>query len=270
MTTSQPRYQDPSLELECSSADPFSEDRPAAAAPPPLLPPDKPPECEQSEQFGQSRQFRQLIPLVPPPQFGRLPYSARSPEAARARTRRLQGGQESSAAPVAPPEPGVLPVPPPIPLADFGARTVSFLIDYVVPVVVLNLLLAIGAVTGGPAWRLMLAVGGYVVLLGFGLWNSGYLQGTTGRSIGRLVANTKLVGIETGQPVGFGRAVARQICHVLEFGIGYLWPLWDGKRQTFADKIVGTVVVHVGGPTKDDVGGPTEDRVGTDHPRLGE
>jgi uncharacterized RDD family membrane protein YckC len=26
--------------------------------------------------------------------------------------------------------------------------------------------------------------------------------------------------------------------------VGYLWPLWDDKRQTFADKILGTVVVE--------------------------
>jgi uncharacterized RDD family membrane protein YckC len=133
------------------------------------------------------------------------------------------------------------------PLADFGARAVSFAIDFLIPVIVLNLILALGSATGGAAWRLILAVVGYLALLGFGLWNSGYLQGTTGRSLGRRVGNSRLVMMQTGQPVGFGRAVLRQICHLLEFGIGYLWPLWDGKRQTFADKIVGTVVVRAGG-----------------------
>jgi uncharacterized RDD family membrane protein YckC len=122
------------------------------------------------------------------------------------------------------------------------------LIDCVAPVIVLNLLLSLGAVTGGTAWGLAPAVVGYLGLLVFGVWNSGYLQATTGRSLGRRVARTKLVTIATGQPVGFGRAVVRQICHGLEFGIGYLWPLWDGKRQTFADKIVGAVVVRVGAP----------------------
>jgi uncharacterized RDD family membrane protein YckC len=132
------------------------------------------------------------------------------------------------------------------PLAGFGARVVSFSIDFLIPVITLNLILAIGSTAGGTAWRIMLAVVGYLGLLGFGLWNSGYLQGTTGRSLGRRVADTRLVMMETSQPVGFGRAVARQICHLLEFGIGYLCPLWDGKHQTFADKIVGTVVVRAG------------------------
>ncbi|MBA2473886.1 MAG: RDD family protein [Pseudonocardiales bacterium] len=142
----------------------------------------------------------------------------------------------------------------PQPLAGFGARAISFLIDYVVPVIVLNLLISLGVVTGSPS----LAVVGCLGLLGFGVWNSGYLQGTTGRSLGRRVANTKLVTIETGRPVGFGGAVARQICHALEFGIGYLWPLWDGKRQTFADKIARTVVIRIGPEPRADAA--TEDR----------
>ena len=31
---------------------------------------------------------------------------------------------------------------------------------------------------------------------------------------------------------------ARSACY-----FGWLFPLWDAKRQTFADKIIGTVVV---------------------------
>ncbi len=139
----------------------------------------------------------------------------------------------------------------PGPLADFGARAISFLIDCVTPVMVLNILLSIGVATGSAVLRLTLTVVGFLGLFAFGLWNSGYLQGTTGQSVGRRVARTKLVKIETGQPVGFGRALLRQLCHTLEFFVGYLWPLWDDKRQTFADKIVGTVVIGVDGAAED-------------------
>jgi hypothetical protein len=41
-------------------------------------------------------------------------------------------------------------------------------------------------------------------------------------------------------------AFARDIVHLLDSlpcYIGFLWPLWDAKRQTFADKILSTVVV---------------------------
>jgi uncharacterized RDD family membrane protein YckC len=146
----------------------------------------------------------------------------------------------------------------PQPLASFGARVISSLIDYVAPVIVLSLLLSLVVATGPSPWRQLLTAAGYLGLLGFGGWNSGYLQGTTGRSLGRRVTKTKLVTIETGQPVGFGWAVARQICHGLEFGIGYLWPLWDAKCQTFADKIVKAVVIRVDPPPGADA--PTEDR----------
>lgn len=265
MTTSQSRYQESSPELDRICADQLFEGQPTtsrSAEGPPPPPPNRPPPYELP------------LPPVPPPQFGRLTHSIRSSEAARARVSsgsrpQVPFSQTEPPTPVSHHEPGSQSVPreahgvvgapqSPGPLAGFGARTVSFLIDYVAPVVVLNLLLAIGAGTGGTAWRLMLVAGGSLWLLGFCLWNSGYLQGTTGRSLGRRVANTKLVGIETGEPVGFGRAVARQVCHLVEFGIGYLWPLWDAKRQTFADKIFGTVVVD------------GEDRGGTDHRRVGE
>lgn len=135
--------------------------------------------------------------------------------------------------------------------ASFEARVISFLIDCVAPVIGLILVLCIVVAIDSAALSMVFTVVGCLALLGFCVWNSGYLQGTTGRSLGRRVARTKLVNVDTGQPVGFGWAVARQICHVLEFGIGYLRPLWDGKRQTFADKIVRTVVVRVEAGTED-------------------
>ncbi|MFE3652659.1 RDD family protein [Streptomyces sp. NPDC059101] len=67
-----------------------------------------------------------------------------------------------------------------------------------------------------------------------------------GQSPGKKVVGIRLVKEATGQPLGFGMALVRRICHFLDNFclIGYLWPLWDEKSQTFADKIVGTVVVR--------------------------
>ena len=51
---------------------------------------------------------------------------------------------------------------------------------------------------------------------------------------------------ETGQPIGTLNAFLRDICHIIDgiiCYIGYLFPLWDPKRQTIADKIMKTVVV---------------------------
>ena len=99
--------------------------------------------------------------------------------------------------------------------------------------------------TSGGAVSVILILLGALCMLAFWLWNTGYRAGTTGYSIGKGVVGTKLVKEATGQPIGFGLAIGRYLLHVLDgfCYIGYLWPLWDPKRQTFADKIVGSIVV---------------------------
>lgn len=85
-----------------------------------------------------------------------------------------------------------------------------------------------------------------VLPLAYAIWNYGYEQGTTGQSIGKKVMNFQVVSESTGRPIGFGLSVVRQLAHIADsFAcyIGYLFPLWDAKRQTFADKIMSTVCV---------------------------
>jgi uncharacterized RDD family membrane protein YckC len=84
--------------------------------------------------------------------------------------------------------------------------------------------------------------------LAYLVWNYGYRQGTTGSSIGKSVMKFKVVSEVTGQPIGFGMSVVRQIAHVVDAiicDIGYLFPLWDAKRQTLADKIMTTVCLPI-------------------------
>ncbi len=86
-------------------------------------------------------------------------------------------------------------------------------------------------------WRIWL-------VLAYAVWNIGYRQGTTGSSIGKGVMKFKVVSETTGQPIGFGMSVVRQLAHFVDAIIcyvGFLFPLWDSKRQTLADKIMTTV-----------------------------
>jgi uncharacterized RDD family membrane protein YckC len=86
--------------------------------------------------------------------------------------------------------------------------------------------------------------GAVLVGLAYFVWNYGYRQGTTGSSIGKSLLRLTIVGENTGKPIGFGLSALRQIAHLFDaaiFYIGYLFPLWDAKRQTLADKIIGTV-----------------------------
>ncbi|SRR5579884_231791 len=259
MTTSQQRYPKPLPESEAPtwpdrSADPQpAKSLPARPATPPPPPPNRPPQWEHPKQLPTAQY------AVPPPQFGRISHqhdqSVRHPNPAPCDTGKL--------AVPSPASPGTArPAALPAPLASFRLRTISFCIDCVAPVAVLIVLLSVAAHTDGTGWRLVISASAYLGLLGFGTWNCGYLQGTTGRSVGRRLAATKLLSIETGQPVGFGWAVARQIWHVVDFGVGFLWPLHDSKRQTFADKIVGTVVVKVGKPATGHAGKPATGHAG--------
>jgi uncharacterized RDD family membrane protein YckC len=88
-------------------------------------------------------------------------------------------------------------------------------------------------------------------LLGPAVWvyNRWILQGRSGQSWGKQVMGTRLARADDGQAVGGAIALLRDLAHLLDalpcilFPIGFLWPIWDAKRQTFADKIMNTVVV---------------------------
>ncbi|HET6214763.1 MAG TPA: RDD family protein [Micromonosporaceae bacterium] len=89
------------------------------------------------------------------------------------------------------------------------------------------------------------AIGGLIslALLIYNRWVKG---GSTGQTWGRSALGIKLVGDTTGQPIGAGMAFVRDLAHIVDTlicYIGWLFPLWDKKGQTVADKIMKTVVV---------------------------
>jgi uncharacterized RDD family membrane protein YckC len=76
------------------------------------------------------------------------------------------------------------------------------------------------------------------------VWNHGYRQGRTGSSIGKGIMKFKVVSEKTRQPIGFVKSIVRQLAHLIDSAVcylGYLFPLWDAKRQTIADKIMSTI-----------------------------
>lgn len=86
---------------------------------------------------------------------------------------------------------------------------------------------------------------GSLLSLGLWIWNRGVQQGGTGQSVGKRMLGIRLLREDTGRPMGAGMALARDLVHIVDgvFYLGYLWPLWDPKKQTFADKLLTTVVV---------------------------
>lgn len=143
--------------------------------------------------------------------------------------------------------------PPPNPYAHWGYRVGAYLLD--------ALLLApayfaqnIGiALWDDPTFSantqdigLAVSLIASVAMIAFGIWNQILRQGRTGSSLGKQWVGIAVISERTGAPIGGWRTFGRSLLHVLDALpclLGYLWPLWDDKRQTFADKIMKTIVV---------------------------
>jgi uncharacterized RDD family membrane protein YckC len=75
----------------------------------------------------------------------------------------------------------------------------------------------------------------------------GFCNGAFGRSPGKRLVGLRLVRDVDGRVPGGAVGVAREVAHLVDtwsLMIGWFFPLWDPKRQTFADKLCGTVVVR--------------------------
>jgi uncharacterized RDD family membrane protein YckC len=134
--------------------------------------------------------------------------------------------------------------------ASWGQRFGGYIIDALILAVPSLLGTIISAATssdGSPtAAGTMISVLFSLVSFGLAVYNRWYLGGTTGQTWGRRALNIRLVSAQTGQPIGMGMAFVRDLCHFVDSiicYIGWLFPLWDQRKQTIADKIVNTVVV---------------------------
>jgi uncharacterized RDD family membrane protein YckC len=92
--------------------------------------------------------------------------------------------------------------------------------------------------------------GSLVLLVGWLLVVYLYLRALAkrGQTWGRKLVGVRVVDAMTGGAPGWGKAIGRtlfasfvsaNICY-----LGYLWMLWDSKRQTWHDKVAGTYVIE--------------------------
>jgi uncharacterized RDD family membrane protein YckC len=122
-------------------------------------------------------------------------------------------------------------------LASWGRRVGGTLLDVLIfgiPLAVIELL-----INNQPVSDVL------SILLTLGL---GYLNGAQGQTPGKRIVGIRVVRDADGALLGGGLGIVRSICHILDWLpclIGYLWPLWDNKNQTFADKLMSTVVLKV-------------------------
>lgn len=74
-------------------------------------------------------------------------------------------------------------------------------------------------------------------------------MGKTGQTWGSKIVGVKVVRAATGEPIGIGAAIGRQLfagfISANVFYLGYLWMIWDGEKQTWQDKVVKSIVIKV-------------------------
>lgn len=83
----------------------------------------------------------------------------------------------------------------------------------------------------------------FLILLGYHVvfWAA---KGTT---VGGVICCLRIARADGG-PIGYAEAVVRGLASIFSAavaGLGWLWMLWDAERQTWHDRIAGTVVVRV-------------------------
>jgi hypothetical protein len=141
------------------------------------------------------------------------------------------------------------------PLASWPLRAGGYLLDWVLylPFYILAFIFAPKTVTTNLNGDITTSTSGgnfalaalmYLIVLAIFIYNRCYLGGK-GQSFGKKQVGLLLLAESTGQPIGTGKAFLRDLCHIVDSlacYIGWLFPLWDTKRQTFADKIMTTVV----------------------------
>jgi Mce-associated membrane protein len=137
--------------------------------------------------------------------------------------------------------------------ASWAARAGAFAVDVFVGVAVIATmaLLTLTAPQRGWLWWVFTAVAALTILVM--AVNRLLLPTMTGWSLGRALFGIA-VRKRDGSVVGVSRLVARDVAHLLDTAalfIGWLWPLWDRRRRTFADLLLRTEVHNVQRPQRD-------------------
>jgi Mce-associated membrane protein len=139
-------------------------------------------------------------------------------------------------------------------LAGWPARAGALLVDVVPGVAVLAsvALSWLAAPLHGVSWWAYTAAAALIVVgLAVNRW---LLPSMTGWTLGRSVCAIRVVDRGVGSTSGLVRLLLRDLAHLLDTAavfIGWLWPLWDSRKRTFADLLARTEVRSVEPPDHD-------------------
>jgi uncharacterized RDD family membrane protein YckC len=122
------------------------------------------------------------------------------------------------------------------PRAGFFRRFAAALLDAII----------VGVITGVIEAVIGRGIGSLVaVAIGIGYY--GYLEGgESGQTLGKKALGIRVRDLRNGGPIGFSRGIIRYFSRILStipLLLGYFWMLWDNEKQTWHDKLAGSVVV---------------------------
>ncbi|WP_408633324.1 RDD family protein [Mycolicibacterium arenosum] len=138
------------------------------------------------------------------------------------------------------------------PLASWGRRLGAISLDYLPGLAVFATLTLVGITAplrGWLWWTIWVAAGLVVFAV---LANRVVLPTVLGFSLGRAVAGIRVLQADGDRP-GVVRLFVRELAHLLDTAavfVGWLWPLWDRRRRTFADLLARTEVQVVEEPKR--------------------
>lgn len=73
---------------------------------------------------------------------------------------------------------------------------------------------------------------------------------------GKMAVSTKIVDAKTGQTPSISQLIGRYFAYIVSFlplGLGFVWVSWDKKKQSWHDKLAGTVVIRRINPKEEPV-----------------
>jgi Mce-associated membrane protein len=131
-------------------------------------------------------------------------------------------------------------------LAPWHIRVGAFAVDVLPPIAVVTTMALVAlTVSQHPVWWwVCVSVGGLAILLA--LVNRLLLPTILGWSLGRALCGIRVVHRD-GAAIGVWGLLLRDLAHLLDTAsvVGWLWPLWDSRRRTFADMLLHTEVQRV-------------------------
>ena len=128
------------------------------------------------------------------------------------------------------------------PRAGFWIRFGAYLLDGIIYGIAATIVVIVAAVISD----ILLVIAIIAVTIGSVAYYVVFDGGPTGATPGKRICGIKIVSIETGGPIGYGRAFVRFLVRIISgipLYLGYLWMLWDPQKQCWHDKAAKDVVV---------------------------